>query len=91
MGTLCAVALGGLAGWLAAEPEGNVLTTGADVAREKSQNIRALDVTALGPFLIFLGVVGVASRSARFVLAFAGAATVTFNGRNFLANEQAGR
>ena len=64
------MAAGALAGWLAAD-------------RAKGQRVRLLDVFALGPFMVY------ASRSARpawagALLAAAGAATVTYNGRNYL-------
>ena len=69
---LTAVALGSLAGWIAGRMDG------------KAQAVRAIDVLALGPFMVFMSTKVEAPKGARFILALAGAATMTYNGRNFL-------
>ena len=67
-----------------------VLAAGAAVGwaaagREKPQGIRALDVWALGPLMIYVAArQGGTSNLARIALAAAGAATITYNGRNYL-------
>lgn len=52
---------------------------------EKSQVVRLVDVLALGPLMIYAGTLQGLPREARRALVFAGAATVTYNGRNYLA------
>lgn len=61
-------------GWLAATEE------------EKTQVIRALDVVLLGPFMIYIASQDSVSEITGSVLAFAGAATISYNARNFKAN-----
>lgn len=54
----------------------------------KTQTVRAVDVLLLGPFLVWAATNPVMlSRTTRFVLAIAGAATVTFNALNFLREQ----
>ena len=58
---------------------------GALSTRGKTQNVRLVDVFALGPFMIWAA----STRRrlplpARLVLAASGAATIVFNGRNWL-------
>ena len=50
----------------------------------KSQPVRLVDVFLLGPFMVWAGIQGKLPRPARFVLIAAGAATVVFNGLNWL-------
>lgn len=66
-----AIGLGGIVGWMAARSG-------------KSQDVRALDVLVLGPLMILVAAGGLKG-AAKFALVFAGAATVTFNARNFSA------
>lgn len=67
-----------------------VLAAGAAVGwaaagQPKAQGIRALDVWALGPLMIYVAArEGGTSDLARMALAAAGAATITYNGRNYL-------
>lgn len=79
---LAAIVAGGVVGWLAA-------------GRPKAQEIRLLDVWALGPVMIYAATLDRRRRSleaaedwpayyARLALAGAGAATITYNGRNYL-------
>lgn len=63
---------GAAAGWV---------TAGGD----KSQAIRLVDVLALGPLMIYVGMRDGLPYEARRALVFAGAATITYNGRNYLA------
>ena len=65
------------------------VAAGAAVAafstRGKTQNIRLVDVFALGPFLIWTAASsGRLPAPARLVLAASGAATIVFNGLNWL-------
>ncbi len=58
---------------------------GALSTRGKTQNVRLVDVFALGPFMVWAA----STRrrlplTARLVLAASGAATIVFNGRNWL-------
>lgn len=69
-----------LAVLLAGAAAGWVTATG-----EKSQAIRRLDILALGPLMIYVGMRDGLPTEARRALVFAGAATITYNGRNFLA------
>ncbi len=68
-----AVALGSVLGWVARRADGG-----------KAQEVRVIDVLALGPFMVYMSTKVEAPKGARFVLALAGAATITYNGRNFL-------
>lgn len=86
MNALCAIAIGAVIGWLGADPEQTAVRSGFETVHEKFQSIRALDVVGLGPLMITAGTVGLVSRTARFILIAAGAATMTFNGRNFVRN-----
>ncbi len=54
----------------------------------KTQQIRLLDTFGLGPFLMYMATRVDGPPGAKFALGFAGAATVTFNGRNFIRIEQ---
>lgn len=66
------VLAGAAAGWLAA-------------GREKPQPIRLADVLLLGPLMIYVATTPDQPPEAAFdALLAAGAATVTFNGRNYL-------
>ena len=67
-----AILAGGLLGWWIAQRQG------------KTQQIRVLDTFALGPFMMYMATKVDGPPGTRFALAFAGAATVTFNGRNYL-------
>lgn len=51
----------------------------------KTQNVRLLDIFALGPFMIFFGLEaqGV-SELAKTVMIIAGIGTIIYNGRNYL-------
>jgi hypothetical protein len=69
-GILAAIIAGALVGWIGA--------TGV-----KAQNVRLLDVFLVGPLAI-LATVADLPRSAKLALAFIGAATVTYNGRNWM-------
>lgn len=51
----------------------------------KTQTVRMVDVLALGPLMIYAGVRQGLPSEARRALVFAGAATITYNGRNYLA------
>ena len=53
-------------------------------ARGKSQPIRLLDVVGVGPLMIYAGTVDALPATVRQALVFTGAATITFNGRNYL-------
>lgn len=55
--------------------------------RGKTQAVRVLDVLALGPFLIWAAS---APGRGRFILAASGAATIVFNGLNWLENRARG-
>lgn len=59
--------------------------------RGKTQGIRVLDVLAVGPLIITAGLSPQTDTAFRMALIFTGAATVTFNGRNFLAQQMAER
>ena len=74
-----AVALGSLLGWIAKRTD-----TGIVCGLRKTQDVRILDVVALGPFMVYMSTKVEAPPGARWILAFAGAATITYNGRNFL-------
>lgn len=50
----------------------------------KTQNVRLVDVFALGPFLIWAASTRQLPAPARLVLAASGAATIVFNGLNWL-------
>lgn len=50
----------------------------------KGQPIRLVDVLALGPLMIYAGMREGLPSEARRALVFAGAATITYNGRNYL-------
>ena len=66
------LAAGALVGWAAA-------------GQPKAQGVRALDVWFLGPLMIYVAArQGGKSDVARIALAAAGAATITYNGRNYL-------
>ena len=66
-----AVLLGLAVGWGAA-------------GRPKAQGVRLLDVWALGPIMIYAGA-RCAGAGLRTTLTAAGAATIAYNGRNYLA------
>lgn len=58
----------------------------------KSQAIRVVDITLIGPAMIALG--GTATTSPmllRMVVVYFGATTITYNLRNYLAQRQANR
>lgn len=56
---------------------------------QKSQAVRAVDVVALGPFLVWAaGRPGRLERGARALLALAGGATVGYNARNWWRTRQ---
>ena len=63
--------LGGVVGWAAA-------------GRPKAQGIRLLDAWVLGPIMIYAAG-RCADAGLRTALTAAGAATITYNGRNYLA------
>ncbi len=67
-----AILAGGFAGWWMSKRTG------------KTQQIRLLDTFGLGPFLMYMATRVDGPPGAKFALGFAGAATVTFNGRNFV-------
>jgi len=52
----------------------------------KSQLVRFMDVTVLGPLMLYYAYKGKLSPLERGVLALIGAGTVIYNGRNFLKN-----
>lgn len=66
-------ALGVVAGWVAA------------TGKTKAQAVRALDVLVLGPGLVAAAATIRLPPFARYAVAFAGGATVSYNARNFLA------
>ena len=76
---VAAVALGSILGWYAKRTDAGI-TCGLG----KTQDVRILDVLALGPFMVYMSTKVEAPEGARWILAFAGAATITYNGRNFL-------
>lgn len=55
----------------------------------KTQFVRAVDVLALGPFMVWASIQPGLSRASRLVLSMAGAATVTFNAVNFFRERAA--
>ena len=57
---------------------------GAISRRGKSQPVRLLDVFAVGPLIATAGFIPQRGLPFRMALVFTGAATVTFNGGNFL-------
>ena len=65
-----ALAVGALVGWQAA-------------STPKAQGIRLLDVWFVGPLLVYAAAQG-ADTGLRTALAAVGAATITYNGRNYL-------
>lgn len=76
--------------WLAVAVGAAVGALAASRAREpeKSQLVRAIDVLAIGPFLVFLGTQRrVLLRGSRVLLAGVGAATVTYNAINLLRQQ----
>lgn len=56
--------------------------------RKKTQGIRLLDVLAVGPLVILAGVQRTQGQNVRLALVFTGAATITFNGANFLTENE---
>ena len=66
------VLAGAAAGWVTA--------TGT-----KTQAVRMIDVLALGPLMIYVGMRDGLPYEARRALVFAGAATIAYNGRNYLS------
>ena len=52
----------------------------------KTQAIRAFDVTALGPYMIALGTRSQLTLGQRQALQFAGALTIGYNARNLFEN-----
>lgn len=69
---LAALATGALAGW-------------ASAGLPKAQGVRLLDVWALGPLMVYVALQAAdAGELPRLALLAAGAATVTYNGRNYL-------
>jgi hypothetical protein len=56
---------------------------------EKSQNVRLLDVLALGPALIAIAGRGKMSELARTFLFVSGILTIAYNGANWIANNEA--
>lgn len=69
--TLAVLLAGAAAGWVTARGE-------------KSQRVRLTDIVALGPLMVYVGTRRVVPMEARRALVFAGAATITYNGRNYL-------
>lgn len=69
---LAVVLAGAAAGWVTA-------------SGDKTQVIRMFDVLALGPLMIYVGMATKLPYEARRALVFAGAATIAYNGRNYLA------
>jgi hypothetical protein len=67
-----AILAGGFVGWWIANKSG------------KTQQIRIVDTFGLGPFLMYMATRVEGPPGAKFALGFAGAATVTFNGRNYV-------
>ena len=71
-GDLVTLAVGAVAGWTAG-------------GSPKAQGVRLLDVWALGPLMAYVAMQTTeAGELSRLALLAAGAATVTFNGRNYL-------
>lgn len=73
---LAALAAGGALGWAAG-------------GRRKAQAVRLVDVWLLGPLMVYVAATsdepdGGAEELARAALVVAGAATITYNGRNYL-------
>lgn len=68
-----ALIVGALVGWQAA-------------STPKAQGVRLLDVWVLGPVMV-LAAAGCASAGLRTALTAAGAATIAYNGRNYLRIE----
>lgn len=66
-----AVILGLIVGWVQA-------------VSGKSQNVRLLDVVVVGPLMIWAGTKGPKDANLLLLLVAIGAATITFNGRNWL-------
>ncbi len=54
----------------------------------KTQPVRLFDVFALGPFMIWSASAGKLPAPARLALVVAGAATIVFNGLNWLENRK---
>lgn len=54
----------------------------------KTQSVRAIDVLVLGPFLIVAALWRRPPAAVRIGVAFAGVATIVFNGVNFLRLER---
>lgn len=56
---------------------------------KKSQWIRLVDVFALGPFMVYIGVKeSNLNEMERWGIILAGIGTIVYNGRNYLANLQ---
>jgi len=55
---------------------------------QKSQNIRLLDVFAIGPMMIYAGTFKQLPMWLRIGLIATGAATVVYNGKNYLINKK---
>lgn len=68
---LAALATGALVGW-------------AYAGLPKAQAVRLLDVWALGPLMVYVALADAGEPLPRLALLAAGAATVTYNGRNYL-------
>ena len=56
-------------------------------ANGKAQTVRALDVLVLGPLMVYVGSREQTALALRRTLTFAGAATVAYNLRNYLAEQ----
>lgn len=54
----------------------------------KSQLVRFMDITVIGPLLLFWAWRGKLSKGERFMMGLIGAGTVIYNGRNYLKNKK---
>ena len=56
---------------------------------KKTQNIRLVDVFALGPFMIWFGFKAKnINDSARLIMILSGVATIVYNGINYIKNKE---
>lgn len=54
----------------------------------KSQSVRLIDIFLIGPFLIYTGTQSKISKTSSTLLIGIGAATIFYNGKNYLANKK---
>ena len=61
-----------------------------DLPADKSQFVRLIDVFVIGPMLIYAGTFKTLPLYLRLFLVIVGILTITYNGNNYLRNEQKG-